>query len=176
MRHVESAQRNTKSSGSWGSSRSRACFVLCVDNRNYPASLERWKVYQGFVDDQASRQGLMRVADESGEDYLYPQECFVPIKLPQAAKALLEAGLSKIDRRGASGGVMSDQNWNAELDNRCRDSNGEIRRKRSDTLVGTLRKEYGDDFAEGFRSDTKLGKVLRKTDSASLSDYLKRRR
>jgi hypothetical protein len=62
------------------------------------------------------------------------------------------------------------------LDNRCRDENGEIRRKRSDTLVGTLRKEYGDDFAEDFRSDAKLGTVLRDTDSASLSDYLKNRR
>ena len=62
------------------------------------------------------------------------------------------------------------------LDNRCRDENGEIRRKRSDTLVGTLRKDYGDDFAEGFRSDAKLGTVLRETDSASLSDFLKHRR
>jgi hypothetical protein len=62
------------------------------------------------------------------------------------------------------------------LDNRCRDENGEIRRKRSDTLVGTLRKEYGDDFAEDFRSDAKLGTVLRETDSTSLSDYLKHRK
>ncbi len=61
------------------------------------------------------------------------------------------------------------------LDNRCRDENGEIRRKRSDTLVGTLRKEYGDDFADDFRSDAKLGTVLRETNSESLSDYLKHR-
>jgi hypothetical protein len=62
------------------------------------------------------------------------------------------------------------------LDNRCRDGNGEIRRKRSDTLVGTLRREYGGDFASDFRRDATLGRVLRETDSASLSDYLKRRR
>ena len=68
------------------------------------------------------------------------------------------------------------KNCDTGLDNRCRDENGEIRRKRSDTLVGTLRKEYGDDFAEDFRSDAKLGTVLRETDSESLSDYLKHRR
>jgi hypothetical protein len=65
------------------------------------------------------------------------------------------------------------KNCDTGLDNRCRDGNGEIRRKRSDTLVGTLRREYGDDFAEGFRSDAKLGTVLRETDSESLSDYLR---
>jgi hypothetical protein len=64
---------------------------------------------------------------------------------------------------------------NTGLDSRCRDENGEIRRKRSDTLVGTLRREYGDDFAENFRSDAKLGTVLRETKSESLSDYLKHR-
>jgi hypothetical protein len=67
-------------------------------------------------------------------------------------------------------------NCDTGLDNRCRDGDGEIRRKRSDTLVGTLREEYGDDFAEGFRSDAKLGTVLRETDSTSLSDYLKHKR
>ncbi len=63
----------------------------------------------------------------------------------------------------------------AGLDGRCRDEYGEIRRKRSDTLVGTLRNEYGHDFASGFRGDVKLETVLRETKSASLSDYLKRR-
>ena len=68
------------------------------------------------------------------------------------------------------------KNCDTGLDNRCRDDNGEIRRKRSDTLVGTLRREYGDDFAESFRSDAQLGTVLRETDSTSLSDYLKHKR
>jgi hypothetical protein len=68
------------------------------------------------------------------------------------------------------------KNCNTGLDNRCRDENGEIRRKRGDTLVSTLRKEYGDDFAEDFRSDATLGTVLRETDSTSLSDFLKHRR
>jgi addiction module HigA family antidote len=47
------------------------------------------------------------------------------------------------------------------LDNRSRDAAGEIRQKRSDTLVGTLRESYGHDFAKGFRSDQKLGSVLK---------------
>jgi hypothetical protein len=68
------------------------------------------------------------------------------------------------------------KNCDTGLDNRCRDENGEIRRKRSDTLVGTLRREYGDDFASDFRSNATLGTVLRETDSASLSEYLKHRR
>jgi hypothetical protein len=65
---------------------------------------------------------------------------------------------------------------NRGLDNRCRDNDGEIRRKRSDTLVRTLRKEYGDDFAAGLRSDATLGTVLGRAGAASLSDLLKHRR
>ncbi len=71
---------------------------------------------------------------------------------------------------------MSNQHCNDGLDDRCRDENGEIRRKRRDTLVATLRREYGEGFAEGFRRDAQLGTVLRETNSNSLSDYLKHRR
>jgi len=62
------------------------------------------------------------------------------------------------------------------LDGRCRDADGEIRHKRSDTLIGTLRREYGDQFASDFRSDAKLGTVLKDTGANSLSDYLKNHR
>jgi hypothetical protein len=69
-----------------------ARFVLCIENRDYPASLERRKIYQVLADQQAAKHGQMRVVDESGEDYLYPQEYFIPIKLPQAAeRAVLRA-------------------------------------------------------------------------------------
>ena len=71
---------------------------------------------------------------------------------------------------------MANDNCNHGLDDRCRDADGEIRHKRSDTLVGTLRREYGEHFAEDFRSDAKLGTVLKETGSSSLSDYLKHRR
>jgi hypothetical protein len=59
------------------------------------------------------------------------------------------------------------------LDNRCRDADGEIRHKRGDTLVKTLRKTYGPDFALGVRSDMRLDTLLDKTNSRSLSDLLK---
>jgi hypothetical protein len=70
---------------------------------------------------------------------------------------------------------MSKRNCNTGLDNRCRDTDGEIRHKRSDTLVGTLRRTYGDDFASGYRSDAKLGTVLKDGNAATLSELLKRR-
>jgi hypothetical protein len=60
------------------------------------------------------------------------------------------------------------------LDNRCRDEDGEIRHKRSDTLVRTLRETYPD-FARGYRSDAKLGTVLKAEKATTLSELLKRR-
>jgi hypothetical protein len=71
---------------------------------------------------------------------------------------------------------MSKDHCNTGLDDRCRDQNGEIRHKRSDTLIGTLRKEYGEDFAKGTRSDATLGTVLEKTGAESLSELLKKKR
>jgi hypothetical protein len=88
-----SARKNTKSSESSSEAkRGEARFVLCVRNKDYPASLELRKVYRLLSDEQASKHHQVRVIDESGEDYLYPEEYFVPIKLPQAAeKAVLRA-------------------------------------------------------------------------------------
>jgi hypothetical protein len=60
----------------------------------------------------------------------------------------------------------------AGLDDRCRDQDGEIRQKRGDTLVGTLRKTYGTDFAPGVRSDMRLD-TLRERMGNSLSKILK---
>ena len=70
---------------------------------------------------------------------------------------------------------MAKRDCNTGLDNRCRDGDGEIRHKRSDTLVGTLRQTYGEDFASGYRSDAKLGTVLRNEEASTLSKLLKRR-
>ncbi|MCH8108542.1 MAG: hypothetical protein IIB15_00290 [Chloroflexi bacterium] len=61
-------------------------FVVCVDNEGYPASLELRKIYQVIPDPQADGQKLIRVIDESGEDYLYSEDYFVPIALPEAAE------------------------------------------------------------------------------------------
>ena len=60
-------------------------FVVCIRNRGYSASLEVFKVYKRLTDPKASRLGLLRVQDESGEDYLYPDEFFVPLRLPPDA-------------------------------------------------------------------------------------------
>lgn len=60
------------------------------------------------------------------------------------------------------------------LDGRHRDENGEIRRKREDTLVGTLRKTYGSDFLADFRSDAKLRTVLKETGCESLNELLRK--
>jgi hypothetical protein len=57
--------------------RGGARFVLCVRNEGYPATLELRRVYRVLVDERASERRLLRVIDESGEDYLYPEECFV---------------------------------------------------------------------------------------------------
>jgi len=70
---------------------------------------------------------------------------------------------------------MSKRNCNTGLDDRCRDGDGEIRHKRSDTLAGTLRQTYGQDFAKGYRSDAKLGTILDREHASTLSDLLKRR-
>jgi hypothetical protein len=59
------------------------------------------------------------------------------------------------------------------LDGRSRDDDGTIRKKRSDTLVVTLRKEYGDSFASGARSDMTLSTLLDRTGMESLSAYLR---
>jgi hypothetical protein len=62
------------------------------------------------------------------------------------------------------------------LDGRHRDRDGEIHRKRSDTLVRTLRDEYGDNFAKAYRADAKLGTVLKNEGANSLDDLLKKRK
>ena len=60
-------------------------FALCVKNDGYPASLEVKKVYAVLGDVNGESEGLLRVVDESGEDYLYPADYFVPIDVPAAA-------------------------------------------------------------------------------------------
>lgn len=62
-------------------------YVICIKNENYKATLELRKVYQ-VVDDKQTPSGLIRVVDETGEDYLFPQNLFVPITIPQAAEVI----------------------------------------------------------------------------------------
>ena len=60
--------------------------VVCIENDGYPASLEKRKIYIALRDDAAGKHGLLRVIDESGDDYLYPKRFFRPIDLPQTVK------------------------------------------------------------------------------------------
>ncbi|MGA9507313.1 MAG: hypothetical protein WBV55_01570 [Candidatus Sulfotelmatobacter sp.] len=61
-------------------------FVACIKNKNYAASLELRKLYQVVADKMATKLHQLRVIDESGEDYLYPEEYFVPVHLPESAE------------------------------------------------------------------------------------------
>jgi hypothetical protein len=63
--------------------------VVCVKNDGYAVSLERRKLYIALADAQAAKYGQLRVVDESGEDYLYPQEFFVAVELPQSLRRRL---------------------------------------------------------------------------------------
>lgn len=63
-------------------------FAVCVQTGAYRASLERWKIYRVLGDAEAARHQQLRVVDESGEDYLYPQEYFSLIDLPPKLEAL----------------------------------------------------------------------------------------
>ncbi len=58
-------------------------FVVCLRNDGYEASLEPRKLCQTLPDKEAESHKLLRVVDESGEDYLFPASLFSPISLPQ---------------------------------------------------------------------------------------------
>jgi hypothetical protein len=60
--------------------------VVCVNNDGYSASLEQRKIYVALRDADAEKHGLLRIIDESGDDYLYPKAFFRPIALPSAVK------------------------------------------------------------------------------------------
>ena len=61
-------------------------FALCIDNTDYEASLIRGKVYRILPDPRAARDDLVRIVDESGEDYMYHKSYFVFVDFPQAVK------------------------------------------------------------------------------------------
>ena len=65
--------------------------VVCIGNDGYAASLEKRKIYVAVQDTDAQKQGLLRVIDESGDDYLYPKNFFRPIELPLGLKKAILA-------------------------------------------------------------------------------------
>ena len=68
-------------------------FAVCLRNDGYEVSLERRKIYQVLPDPEASKHRQIRVVDESGEDYLYPQNFFAPIELPQPIRRAVLAAV-----------------------------------------------------------------------------------
>ena len=72
-------------------SRSAARFVVCVKNKGYRVSLELGKLYRSLPDREAEHHLMRRVVDDSGEDYLYPCDWFIELRLPPAAKRALSS-------------------------------------------------------------------------------------
>ena len=64
----------------------RRRLVVCINNEGYAASLETRKIYEELPDAAAQKHALVRIVDESGEDYLYPKAFFRPIALPPTVK------------------------------------------------------------------------------------------
>jgi len=66
--------------------RSSRYLVICLKNDSYDASLEKRKIYVAIPDVSAAKHGLVRVFDESGDDYLYPSEYFASVDLPTSVR------------------------------------------------------------------------------------------
>ena len=67
-------------------------FAVCINNKDYPASLELYKIYRVLSDEDASTVGDLRIVDESGDDYLFSSDSFIPIEVPQVLQqAMLHA-------------------------------------------------------------------------------------
>jgi len=90
MKRTTSAKKNSRSNGSSKKHKpATARFAVCISNRDYSASLEPRKIYRVLPDSEAAGRGLVRVIDESGEDYLYPGDYFLPISLPDSVQRAL---------------------------------------------------------------------------------------
>ena len=70
-------------------------FAICVNNSEYPASLELHKIYRVLPDEDAAKDGDIRVIDESGEDYLYPADSFVVIEVPLETARVLSKSFER---------------------------------------------------------------------------------
>ncbi|MBV8519166.1 MAG: hypothetical protein JO197_17355 [Acidobacteria bacterium] len=69
--------------------RSNTHFAICIHNGPYAGTLELRKVYEVLDDAVAAQRNFVRVIDESGEDYLYPEAWFVPVAVPETVEQLL---------------------------------------------------------------------------------------
>ena len=99
MKHMDSEKKTSNSKSRLVSGnrvttrsapRSKQHFAICVRNRGYQASLELRKLYPVLPDTFADEHQMIRVVDESGEDYLYPSKFFVRVDLPNTVERALE--------------------------------------------------------------------------------------
>lgn len=98
MKQPVSARKSSRSSASSkpvarSTGREAEEFVICVKNAGYEVSLELRKIYRVVEDADAQAHRLLRVVDESGEDYLYPRSNFLPVILPLATRRAVLAAV-----------------------------------------------------------------------------------
>ena len=80
-----------KATGGLKMAREKDRFVVCIKNEGYQASLEIRKIYRVIADPKAEARSMVRVVDESGEDYLFPENYFVPIQVPAEATVVFDS-------------------------------------------------------------------------------------
>ena len=73
--------------------KSKSQFAVCINNAEYPASLELHRIYRIIPDKEAAADGDLRIIDESGEDYLYPASFFLTLEIPRATAQALHKSL-----------------------------------------------------------------------------------
>jgi len=71
-------------------------YALCINNKEYEASLIPRKIYEIIPDERAEQDDFVRVVDESGEDYLFPADYFLPIELPQTVVRALKKSYARL--------------------------------------------------------------------------------
>jgi len=100
MRHMELAGRKSNENVIWTNNMKtgkclKSRFAICVDNSEYPASLELHKLYRVVPDDDAKKDGDLRIIDESGEDYVYPAEYFLLVDIRRKAAESLNKSFAR---------------------------------------------------------------------------------
>lgn len=85
--HVTAARQRARQTND--KRRRDAQFAVCINNEGYNASLELGKLYRLLPDIEAEAHGLVRVIDESGEDYAYSSDRFHAMKVPSVIERAL---------------------------------------------------------------------------------------
>jgi hypothetical protein len=100
MKHMASEEKKLSGNAIWNNvskdkKMSTSKFAICIDNSHYPSSLELHKLYRVVYDEDAEKDGDLRIIDESGEDYLYPNDYFLLVDLPRNVVATLDRSFTR---------------------------------------------------------------------------------